>query len=169
MKRLLYTLCLLLTISCSIGKNYPKVVWVDMCESFSIDSVNEALAAQKIPLQFTEDEIIGKLILDKYVFMVSEEVATCISSIAETRDYYMITATDYLIVGFDISFIYDKKHAIMYQTDKYNLIYGPYNILYETCDFNNCTINVQYLDDNSIEKVHFSKCTSDTIDFSLAL
>jgi hypothetical protein len=170
MKRILYLLCLLLTVSCHIGKNYPKVVWVDMCESvFPVDSANEALAAQKIPMKFAEEGNIGMLLLDKYVIMIDKEDALCICSIEETRDLYVINAQDYLIAGFNISIIYDKEHATIYKTDAYNTDQDGFNMRYETCDFDNGTIEVQYFSDNSIEKVHFSKCTSDTVKLSVYL
>lgn len=162
MKKVILIMGVLILIGCGACKRYPKRIYVDLCESYSIDSVNQALAAQCVPIKFLEDEETCQLKIDKYTIVLSKEGGPCFSSIVETQDYYMIISTEYYVVGYDVSFIYDKVHSVLYQTELYNLNYMPYKVQYETCDFKKCTIEVKY-EDYSIEQVHFNKCTSDTI------
>lgn len=162
MKKAILIIGVLTLIGCGTCKIYPKRIYVDLCESYPIDSANQSLAAQCVPIKFLEDKETCQLKIDKYVVITSKEEGSCFSSIVETQDYYMIISTEYYVVGYDISLIYDKAHSVLYQTELYNLNYMPYNVEYETCDFKKGTIDVIY-EDNSIEHVHFNKCTSDTI------
>lgn len=162
MKKVILILSILVLAGCVVCHMSPKKIYVDLCESYPIDSVNHVLAIQHMPIKFLEEKEACKLKIDKYVIVMSKEEGPCISSIIETQNYYMIISTEYNVVGYDISLIYDKVHSAMYQTKLYNLNYMLYNVGYETCDFNKGTIDVIY-EDNSIEHVYFSKCTSDTI------
>lgn len=149
-------------VMCGACNMSPKKVYVDLCESYPIDSVNQVLATQHVPMKFIEKEETCALNIDKYIIVMSKEEGPCISSIVETLDYYMIISTEYNVVGYDISLIYDKKQSVLYKTKLYNLNFMPYKVKYETCDFNTGTIDVIY-EDNSIEHVNFNKCTADTI------
>ena len=162
MKKVLLIINVLLSVVCEACNMSPKKIYVDLCESYPIDSINQVLATQHIPMKFIEKEKICALKIDKYIIVMSKEEGPCISSIVETPDYYMIISTEYYVVGYDISLIYDKKHSVLYKTKLYNLNYMPYKVEYETCDFNAGTIDVKY-EDNSIEYVNFNKCTTDTI------
>ncbi len=153
---------ILFSVVCGACDMSPKKIYVDLCESYPIDSVNQVLATQHIPMIFSEKEETCALKIDKYIIVMSKEEGPCISSIIETPDYYMIISTEYYVVGYDISLIYDKTNSVLYKTKLYNLNYMPYKVYYETCDFNTGTIDVIY-EDNSIEHVIFNKCTADTI------
>lgn len=162
MKKVILIISVLILAGCSVCNKSPKKIYVGLCESHPFDSVNTVLAAQHIPIKFLEDEETCQLKIDKYTIVLSKEDGPCISSIVETQDYYMIISTEYYVVGYDISFIYDKVDSVLYQTELYNLNYMPYDMQYKSCDFNKSTIDVIY-EDNSIEHVHFNRCISDTI------
>ena len=162
MKKMILIISVLLSVVCGARNMSSKKIYVDLCESYPIDSVNQVLATQQIPMIFLEKEETCALKIDKYVIIISKEEGPCISSIVETQAYYMIISTEYYVVGYDISLIYDKIHSVLYKTKLYNLNYMPYKVEYETCDFNIGTIDVIY-EDNSIEHIKFNKCTSDTI------
>lgn len=163
MRKVILIISVLLLVGCGTYRKYPKKIFVDLCESYPIDSINLELAKQCIPLRFLEGERVCQLKVGKYVIVMSKEEGPCISFIVETQDYYMIISTEYYVVGYDKSLIYDKEHFVLYQTDLYNVNYSPYNVLYETYDLNKSTIDVRY-EDNSIEHVNLNKCASDTIE-----
>lgn len=162
MKKVVLIIQCTICIVCGACNMSPKKIYVDLCESYPIDSVNQVLANQHIPMKIIEQEETCALKIDKYIIVMSKEEGPCISSIVETLDYYMIISTEYNVVGYDISLIYDKKQSVLYKTMLYNLNYMPYKVEYETCDFNTGTIDVIY-EDNSIEHVNLNKCTADTI------
>ena len=162
MKKVILIISVLTLVGCGVYNMTPKKTYIGLCESHPFDSVNQVLAIQHMPMIFSEDEETCQLKIDRYIIMLSKEEGPCFSSIVATQDYDMIISTEYYVVGYDISFIYDKVHSVLYQTELYNLNYMPYDIKYETCDFKKRTIDVVY-EDNSIEHVHFNKCTSDTI------
>lgn len=162
MKKVVLIISLLFFVAYGTCNINLKRLYVDLCESYSIDSINQMLATQHIPVKFLEGEEIYTLNIDKYIIVMRKKEGPCISTIVETPNYYMIISTEYYVVGYDISFIYDKGHSVLYQTQLYNLNYMPYNVKYETYDFDTRTIDIQF-EDNSIEHVNFFECTSDTI------
>ena len=152
-----------LFVSCSECPTNYKTIITNLYTSSSTDSINQVLQTNNMAMKIatTENAEIDTLYIDKYV-IIENRTGYCIWAITNTTDYYWIDVPEYL-VGYSIGFIYDKKHLTLYQTEKFDLeCTGLFHVLHETCTFDDCTIDVRY-EDESVEKVHFFKCASDTI------
>lgn len=163
MRKILYCFCITLFMGCSTSSKNPTTVITNLYESSSTDSINQVLRTQDIAIRIvsTEDAEIDTLFVDRYV-VIEERIGYCIWAITDMPDYYWMDFSENL-VGYSIGFIYNKANSALFQTEEFDLDgTGMYNILYETCDFDACAIDVKY-EDESVEKIHFSKCTSDTI------
>lgn len=163
MRNLLCCVCMILFLSCSTAPLNHRTIITNLYESSSTDSINHVLQTQNIAIRIasTENAEIDTLFVGKYV-VIAERVGYCFWAITDTPDYYWIDVPEYL-VGYSIGFIYSKAHLVLYQTEKFDMECTElYHVLYETCNFDDCTIEVKYKDD-SVEKVHFTKCLSDTI------
>ena len=162
MRKLLYCSCIILFTSCFIGSKSPQTIVTNLYESPSTDSLNQVLQRQNIAIRIStnEDDGVDTLFVGKYV-IIEEKIGHSLWAITDMPDYYLLDIAEYLC-GYNISLIYNKAHSTLYQTEEFDLNNNGYHVLYETCDFNDCTIEVKY-EDESEEKVHFRKCVSDTI------
>ena len=120
------------------------------------------LQGQNIAIRIStnEDDEFDTLFVGKYV-IIEEKIGHSLWAITDMPDYYLLDIAEYLC-GYSIGLIYNKAHSTLYQTEEFDLNSNGYHVLYETCDFDDCTIDVKY-EDESEEKVHFRKCFSDTI------
>lgn len=162
MRKLLHCFCIILVIGCSMGSKNPRTIITNLYESPSTDSLNHVLQKQNIAIRIAtnEDDEPDTLFVGKYV-VIEEEIGHSVWAITDMSDYYWLDIPEYLC-GYSIGLVYDKAHSTLYQTEKFDLNGEGYHVLYEACNFDDCTIDVKYKDD-SVEKVHFSKCVSDTI------
>ncbi len=148
-------------MKCSLYSTKPQEIYTNLYETNSADSINTVLELQNIPIKFNQENGIESLSLGKYVVTI-DEMGYCFHTIVNTQNYYLILVPEY-IVGYDICFIYNKENSLMYMTDIYNLDNKPYEIQYETCNFEDLSISVLYQKSHSKEKIHFSKCISNII------
>ena len=162
MRKLLYCVCIIMFASCSMGFRNPKTIVTNLYESPSIDSLNQVLQEQNIAVRIasTEDAEFDTLYVGKYV-VIEERIGYGLWAITDMPDYYWLDISEYLC-GYSIGLIYNKVQSTLYQTEKFDLNGDGYHVLYKTCNFDDCTIDVKS-EEERVEKIHFIQCISDTI------
>lgn len=160
--KIIIQICLCLFLACSCQIRHPITIFTNLCEETNLDSINNMLSLHRDSISLKENgEAETILSLYNYTIVVSTQ-GYCFYSVVDVRDYYLINVSEY-IVGYDLLYIYDKLQCLMYQSEIFNLDGMPYVVQYKTCNFNDCSIKINYKENKRIETIHFYPCVSDTI------
>lgn len=152
----------LFCISCNIYIK-PRTIEVNTCNRFCIDSINAVLSKITYPFVLSSDGMYDVLnVANRYMIYTEHNGGYCFYSITEAYNHFYLYISE-MIVGFDYYFIYNTQTKSLYITDQFNYNSKAYNVMYNTCNFADQSIMIQYTDSDEKEKIHFNICKQSII------